>query len=99
MATASNNYGGNNRGHYNNPRVNDLIGRYRSSLREADRGPLMREIADLVGEDQPLIQTNFNPVFGTVRKGVQALSDLSGGYQSGGQFGAFSRTAYLWDKS
>jgi peptide/nickel transport system substrate-binding protein len=98
MATARNNYGGNNRGHYNNPRMNDLIDRFRASLREADRGPLMREIGDLVGEDQPIIQTNFNPIYGTFRKGVRALADFSGGYISGGQFGAYSRTAYLWDK-
>jgi peptide/nickel transport system substrate-binding protein len=98
MATARNNYGGNNRGHYNNPRMNDLIDRFRSSLRETDRGPLMREIGDLVGEDQPIIQPNFNPIFGSVRKGVRALGDLSGGYISGGQFGAYSRTAYLWEK-
>jgi peptide/nickel transport system substrate-binding protein len=98
MATARNNYGGNNRGHYNNPRVNDLITRFRSSLPETERGPLMREIAERVGEDQPLIQPNFNPIFGTVRKGVRALGDISGGYISGGQFGAYSRTAYLWEK-
>lgn len=98
MATARNNYGGNNRGHYNSPRMNDLVDRYRSSLRATDRGPLMREIGDLVGEDQPIIQPNFNPIFGTVREGVRALSDFNGGYISGGQFGAYSRTAYLWDK-
>jgi ABC-type transport system substrate-binding protein len=98
MATARNNYGGNNRGHYNSPRMNELIDRFRSSLRDSDRGPLMRQIGDLVGEDQPIIQPNFNPIYGTVRSGVRALSDYRGGYISGGQFGAYSRTSYLWDK-
>jgi peptide/nickel transport system substrate-binding protein len=98
QATARNNFGGNNRGHYDNPQMNDLIDRFRSSLRETDRGQLMRQIGELVGEDQPIIQTNFNPIFGTVRKGVRALDDFSGGYISGGQFGAYSRAAHLWDR-
>jgi peptide/nickel transport system substrate-binding protein len=98
QATARNNFGGNNRGHYDNPRMNDLIDRFRASLRETDRGTLMRQIAEQVADDQPIIQTNFNPIFGTVKKGVRALDDFSGGYISGGQFGAYSRTAYLWDR-
>ncbi len=98
MATARNNFGGNNRGHYNSAQMNALIDRFRASLPERDRGPLMRQIADLIAEDQPIIQPNFNPIYGSVRSGVHALGDLRGGYISGGQFGAYSRSSFLWDK-
>lgn len=97
--TARNGYAGNNRGHYDNPRMNDLIDRYRSTLVEAERGRLIRQIADMIAEETPIMLTYFNPVFATVHGSVHALDDFGGGYVSAGYFGAYTRTSYLWEKS
>lgn len=98
MPTAQNGFGGTNRGHYNNPRMNELIERFRTTLRVDERGRVLRQIGDLVGEDLPILLLFYNPVFATVRGGVRALDDINGGYVSGGYFGAYSRTAHLWEK-
>jgi peptide/nickel transport system substrate-binding protein len=95
--TPQNGFGGNNRGHYDNPRMNDLVERFRGSLRTEQRGAILKEIADLVGEELPIMVIFYNPVFGTVQTGLRALDDIRGGYVSGGYFGAWSRSAHLWE--
>jgi peptide/nickel transport system substrate-binding protein len=98
MTTRQNGFAGSNRGHYDNAQMNELIDRYRGSLRESERGETMRQIAQLVGEELPIMLAFYNPVFGTVRKGVRALDDFGGGYPAGGYYGSYSRTSYLWDR-
>jgi peptide/nickel transport system substrate-binding protein len=93
-------YAGNNRGHYANPQLTALIDQYRSSLREAERGQIVRQIAELVGEDLPLLNLTYIPIFATVRKEVRALEDLSGGNTGiGAYFGSYTRTSHLWDRA
>lgn len=98
IPTARTRYVGTNRGHYDDPRVTGLIDRYRSSLQEVERGHLMRQIADIVGEELPILLGFYNPVFATVARDVRALEDIRGGHVGAGYFGAYTRTAHLWEK-
>ena len=77
MPTPRNSFAGTNRGHYDNPTLNDLIERYRATIREPEQGAIMRQIADEVGEEAPILLAYYNPIFGTVRSGVQALDDFA----------------------
>jgi ABC-type transport system substrate-binding protein len=99
VPTERNGFNGNNRGHYLNPRLSTLIDQYRSSIAEADRGNLMRQITELVGDELPLLNMSYIPIFGTVRREVRALQDLSGGNSGiGSYFGSYTRNAHLWER-
>lgn len=98
IPTPERGYAGTNRGHYDNPRLTALVEQYRSAVREPERGQRIRQIADIVGEDLPILVTYYNPVFATVRKGVRALDDFQGGRIGGADFGSYTRTAHLWEK-
>src|SRR5581483_3537830 len=91
--SSRNNFAGTNRGHYENPQADRLIEQYRSSIGESEQSAIMRQIADLVGQDLPILLTYYNPIFATVRQGVHALDDFSGGYVGGGYFGSYTRTS------
>jgi peptide/nickel transport system substrate-binding protein len=96
-ATAVNAYSGSNRGHYEDPRLDDLISRYRSGLRESERGGTMRQIADVVGADLPLLVAYYNPIFATVGARVRAFDDLRGGHTGAPPFGPLVRNAHQWE--
>jgi ABC-type transport system substrate-binding protein len=97
-SNALNNFAGSNRGHYNNVELNQLIDRYRSSLREAERGQAIRETANLIGVDLPVMVVYYNPIFATVARGVQALDDFAGGHTGAPPFGPLVRNAHLWER-
>lgn len=96
-ATARNNYSGANRGGYRNPRMDDLIDRYRQSASERDQAQAIRAVSDLMVDDLPLMLLYFNPTTPAVRKGVKALDDFRGGAEASRLFGTFSRNAHEWD--
>jgi len=99
MAAASNGYSGSNRGHYNNPAINDLISRYHATLEEPARGEITRQIAELIGTDLPILPLYFLPVYATTTSRVHALDDLNGGHTGGGgNTGGYARAAHLWQK-
>ena len=92
-----NNYSGANRGHYVNPRMDELIDRYRQSVSEQEQGQSIRAISDLMAEDLPLMLLYYNPTTPAVRRGVRALADFQGGAEASRLFGTFTRNAHEWD--
>ena len=98
VPSKANGFAGQNRGHWSNPQMAPLVDRYRGALAEADQGSAMHDIAQLVGDDLPLLNLSYIPVFGTVRTEVHALDDMAGAQTGiGSPFGSYSRNAYLWE--
>jgi peptide/nickel transport system substrate-binding protein len=95
-ATGRNNYSGANRGHYNNPRMDELIDRYRQSTDERQHAQAARALSDAMASDLPLMLLYFNPTTPAVRAGVKALDDFRGGSEASRLFGTFSRNAHEW---
>jgi peptide/nickel transport system substrate-binding protein len=98
-AAPRNNYSGANRGHYINPRMDELIDRYRQSVSEPEQGQSIRAMSELMAEDLPLMLLYFNPTTPAARRGVNALGDFNGGAEASRLFGTFSRNAHEWDHS
>jgi len=87
---------GANLGHYDNPRVTELIERFRVTLNEPERGQLVKQVVDLVAQDVPLLPFFHNPQYVTVSRGVHALDDIDGARAL--ITGGYAREAHLWDK-
>jgi len=96
-ATTRNNFSGANRGHYIDPRVDELIDRYRQSVTPRDLAQAVRAVSDLLAEDLPLMLLYYNPTTPAVRRGVKALDDFRGGAEGSRLFGTFTRNAHEWD--
>lgn len=96
-ASPRNNYSGANRGHYVNPRMDELVDRYRQSVSEQEQGQSIRAVSDFMAEDLPLMLLYYNPTTPAVKKGVKALEDFRGGAEASRLFGTFSRNASEWD--
>ncbi|HZT08843.1 MAG TPA: ABC transporter substrate-binding protein [Chloroflexota bacterium] len=94
----ANRYAGNNRGHWSSDQYEALVTRYRSSLREEDRGEAMKEIQDLMLDELPLLILYYEPHAVFARKGVTAFQDdFAGGSDAGRAYGTYSRNAHEWD--
>lgn len=91
------NYSGTNRGHYINPRLDQLIDQYRQSISVADQERAIRAVSDLMAEELPLLLLYFNPTTPAVRKGIKALDDFRGGAEGAQLYGTFTRNAHEWD--
>jgi ABC-type transport system substrate-binding protein len=85
-----------NRGGYEDPAAQNLLGKYYSSMTEPEQRRTMRAISDFVAAELPLLISYFNTHYAGVRKGVKALDDVSGGRTSA-PYGAYSRNAHLWE--
>jgi peptide/nickel transport system substrate-binding protein len=96
-AVPRNNYSGANRGHYVNPRIDELIDRYRQSADPRQQAPAIKALSDALAADLPLMLLYYNPTTPAVRKGVKALDDFRGGSEASRLFGTFSRNAHEWD--
>jgi ABC-type transport system substrate-binding protein len=94
--TARTGYAGANLGHYDNPRTTELIERFRLTLNEPERGQLVKQVADLVAQDLPLLPFFHNPQYVTVSRGAHALDDIDGARAL--ITGGYAREAHLWDK-
>ena len=92
-----NNYSGANRGHYVNPRVDELIDRYRQSADQRQEAEAIKAVSDFLASDLPLMLLYFNPTTPSVRAGVNALDDFRGGSEASRLYGTFSRNAHEWD--
>lgn len=86
-----------NRGGYEEPATQVLLGRYFSSLSEGEQFQAMREISELIATELPMLVYYYSRHVIGARKGVLALDDLSGGQQSSRPYGTYSRNAHLWD--
>jgi peptide/nickel transport system substrate-binding protein len=98
IPTAANRYSGNNRGHWCNPELDRLASQYRAELREQARGPLIKQIQDILLDELPIGLLNYEVSVVLARKGVTAFADdFKGGGDSGRGFGTYSRNAHEWD--
>ena len=97
-ATAANGYNGFNRGHYCNPATESAIGGFKRSLKAEDQGRFLRQAADLVAQDLPIIQTWFSLHQAAVRRGVTMFDDFGGGLTGSGVYGSYFRNGHLWDR-
>jgi peptide/nickel transport system substrate-binding protein len=98
IPSAQNAYGGNNRGKWCNQQYEDLVARYRGSLRLEERGQALKEIQDLIAEELPYMVLSVGISSPFARKGVTAFKDdFAGGSDAGRIYGTFSRNAHEWD--
>jgi peptide/nickel transport system substrate-binding protein len=96
--TAQNRFSGNNRGHWCSPDFDQLVLKYRTSLREDARGQTFEQIQNFVLDDLPLMPLNWEVIQVPVRKGVTAYEDdFAGGSEAGRIYGTYTRNAHEWD--
>jgi peptide/nickel transport system substrate-binding protein len=95
---AQNRYSGNNRGHWCSAEFDRLATQYRSTLREAERGPLIRQLQDVMLDEVPITLLHYSVSVVLARKGVNVFhDDFAGGGDSGRGWGTYSRNAHEWD--
>jgi hypothetical protein len=98
IPTAQNTYSGNNRGKWCNQQYEDLVTKYRASLRQEERGQAMRQIQDLIVEELPYMVLSVGIAAPFARRGVTAFrDDFPGGADAGRIYGTYSRNAHEWD--
>lgn len=95
-ATAENRWVG-DRGGYDDPRGQQLVGRFRSSLSVREQLDTVRAIAEFVAADLPVLIYYFSSDHVGVRRGVIAFDDLAGAATGTSNYGSLSRNAHLWD--
>jgi peptide/nickel transport system substrate-binding protein len=96
--TGQNHFAGNNRGHWKNETFDRLTNQYRASLREPERGALIKQLQDIMVDELPIGLLHYEVGTVLVRKGVTAFrDDVDGGASSGRIYGTYSRNAHLWD--
>lgn len=95
--TAQNRFSGNNRGHWCNEEFDRLTALYRATLREDARGPIIRQLQDIMLEELPIQLLNYEVSLVVARRGVTAYSDDVWGGDSGRSYGTHSRNAHEWD--
>ncbi|HZT07297.1 MAG TPA: ABC transporter substrate-binding protein [Chloroflexota bacterium] len=86
-----------NRGGYDDPRAQELIASFRSSLRRDDQLQAMKAISDFVADTLPMLILFSTAEHLVVRKGVHALDDHDGGDSAARPYGTYSRNAHLWE--
>ena len=98
IPTSQNHFSGNDRGHWVNPDFDRLTNQYRSSLKEADRGALVKQLQDIMLDQLPIALLNFEVTTALCRKGVYCFQDdAKGGADAGRLYGSYSRNAHEWD--
>jgi peptide/nickel transport system substrate-binding protein len=95
QATAENRWQGANHAHYANPALDALMDRLAGTLDEGQQALVLRDMADIMAEDLPVIPLYFRPAFTAVRRGIHALKD---DYPGTRNVGAVARHAHLWDR-
>ncbi len=95
-ATAQNNWTGNQSG-YDDPQARRLVQAFRAEITEAGQARAIKAVSDYFVEQLPFVPVYFLAAYLAVRKEVNALSDVAGGYTGQTRYGSFSRNAYLWD--
>ena len=100
-ATADNNWTG-NRGGYDDPRAQQLVLTYKSSVDLSDQLQAMRRINEYFVTEVPTLPLYFIATYVAARKGVRAFTqeDVAGFVSDSPliyAYGTLSRNAYLWD--
>jgi len=86
-----------NRGGYEDPRAQQLIRAYRTSVAESDQIQAMRAISDFVTAELPFLIMFSTAEHIAVRRGVHALDDHMGGDSAARPCGTYTRNSHLWD--
>jgi peptide/nickel transport system substrate-binding protein len=94
-ATAENRWIGNRDG-YENPRAQQLLRGYWTSISEPDQLRSLQSINDFAAAELPILVLFTTADHIAVRRGVKALDDHAGGEGGGGTYGTYSRNAHLW---
>jgi ABC-type transport system substrate-binding protein len=95
--TAQNRFSGSNRGHWCSDEFDRLTDLYRATLREEARGPIIRQLQDIMLEEMPIHLLNYEVSLVVARRGVTAYSDDVWGGDTGRSYGTHSRNAHEWD--
>jgi ABC-type transport system substrate-binding protein len=86
-----------NRGGYEDPRAQELLRQYRSSLRFEDQLRSFKALSDFVVETLPMLILFATAEPLSIRKGIRALDDLNGGDSAGRPYGTYARNSHLWE--
>lgn len=92
-ATPENRWAGQNKNHYANGAVDDLIDRLYETVDNREQVPLIKAIGDILADDMPIMPLYFRTLSAAVVRGVRALDDFGGS-----DSGTMSRNAHLWDR-
>jgi len=96
-AGPANHWVGANWGGYENPRMQELIERLRTSPAERQQADAMNAISEFAAAELPLLMLYHDAFFLGARQGVKALDDVAGGQGANPLYGGYGRNAHLWD--
>lgn len=86
-----------NRDGYEDPRAQQLLNTYWTSLTERDQLQAMRAIHEFAAAELPILVLFTTADHIGVRKGIKAFGDHLGGEGGGASYGTYSRNSHLWD--
>lgn len=86
-----------NRDGYDNPRAQQLLKTYWTSITERDQLQAMRAIHEWAAVELPILVLFTTADHIAVAKGVKAFADHMGGEGGGAPYGNYSRNSHLWD--
>jgi peptide/nickel transport system substrate-binding protein len=86
-----------NRDGYEDPRAQQVIRAYWTSIAERDQLQAMRVVHEFAAADLPILVLFTTADHIAVRKGVKAFEDHMGGEGGGATYGTYSRNSHLWD--
>ena len=91
---AENRWSGANFSHYVNPTLDGLIDQLYTTVGN-EQAQVIKQMADILAEDVPILPLYFKMSFVAVRQGVRAMTD---DYPATVDSGAAARHAYLWER-
>jgi peptide/nickel transport system substrate-binding protein len=94
QALAENRWSGANFNHYINPAMDRLIDQLYTTVGN-EQAQVIKQMADILAEDVPVLPLYFKMSFVAVRHGVRAMTD---DYPGTVDSGAAARHAYLWER-
>lgn len=92
-ATPQNRWAGQNKNHYANATLDDLIDRLYETVGDSEQASLMKAMGEVLADDLPVMPVYFRTISAAIARGVRALDDFAGA-----DSGTMSRNAHLWDR-
>ena len=94
QSTADTKWSGANLAHYANPALDRISDRLQATINRDAQGPILKEGADILASDLPVMPLYFRIAFAVTTNGVRALDD----YSAMSDQGFMARNAHLWDR-
>jgi peptide/nickel transport system substrate-binding protein len=94
QSTAETRWSGANIAHYSNSALDRFNDRLQGTINREAQGPILKEMADILASDLPVMPLYFRIAFAVTTNGVRALDD----YAAMSDQGFMARSAHLWDK-